>query len=99
MQIYGGAEVQVHAFSSFALDRGECSASGFSRFTPRKNRSIHWLGGWVYPSADADVVAKRKAQPFWESNPGFQPTVLLENLLSYPFKSVVRTAHNFFRKK
>jgi hypothetical protein len=71
----------------------------FQSLYSKKEPQYPLVGGWVYPSAEADVVAKTKAQSFWESNPGFQPIMLLENLLSYPFKSVVRTAHNFFRQK
>jgi hypothetical protein len=34
-----GAEVQLHSFLTWALDVGQSSTSGFSRFTPGKNFS------------------------------------------------------------
>jgi hypothetical protein len=44
-----------------ALVGGEWSASRSGRFTPRERASdTHWIGGWVNPRADLNVLEKRK---------------------------------------
>jgi hypothetical protein len=61
----------THALTS-ALDGGEWSASGPSRFTPGERvHSTHWIGGWVGPRAVLDAVVKRKKipSPRRKSNP------------------------------
>jgi hypothetical protein len=50
MKKYWGVEVQIHAFLTFALDKGEWSASCLDCFTP----GMHWIGGWVGPRADLE---------------------------------------------
>jgi hypothetical protein len=56
----GGVEVQLHAFLTSALGRGEWSVSCPGHFTPGlKALSTHMTGGWVGPSAGVDAVAKR----------------------------------------
>jgi hypothetical protein len=55
----GGGEVQLHAFLTSALDRGEWSASRSGRFTPGERASVtHWIGGWVDPRAGLDDVER-----------------------------------------
>jgi hypothetical protein len=63
MKAYAGVDIQLHAFTTSAL---ECSASCHGCFTSRRERAPcnHWRGGWVDPTANLDVVAKRqKALP------------------------------------
>jgi len=45
-----------------ALDGGKWSASHPGHFTPGERTPLdtHWTGGWVYPRASLDTVAKRK---------------------------------------
>jgi hypothetical protein len=48
MKTYGGAELQVHAFLTSALDGGEWPASQIGCFFPEKGAfSTHSIGGWV----------------------------------------------------
>jgi hypothetical protein len=48
-------------FLTMALDGGGWSASRSSHFTPRERApSVHWLEGWVGPSAGLDTMKKRK---------------------------------------
>jgi hypothetical protein len=48
MKAYEGIEVQLHAFLTSALDRGEWSALRPGRFTTRERvPDTHWTGGWV----------------------------------------------------
>jgi hypothetical protein len=58
------------------LDGGEWSASRPSCLTPRERApNTHWIGGWVGPRANLDMVLKRKIpSSLWESNP-CHPTV------------------------
>jgi hypothetical protein len=61
MKAYGGVEAQLRAFLISAVDGGEWSASGPSRFTPRERApGTHWIGGWLGPRAILDAVMKRK---------------------------------------
>jgi len=56
----------THSLTS-AVDVGEWSASRSGRFIPReKAPSIHWIGGWVGPTAVLNMVVKRKIpSPHW----------------------------------
>jgi hypothetical protein len=71
--MYGGLKVEIHAFLTSELDRGEWLASRLGRFTPRESvpRSNHWIGGWVGPWVGVDTVGKRK-NPWlsWDSKLG-----------------------------
>jgi hypothetical protein len=50
-------EVQLHAFLTSALDRGEWSASRLGRFTARERAlNTHWMGGWVVLRTGLDTV-------------------------------------------
>jgi hypothetical protein len=61
MKMYGGMEVQLHAFLTLALNGGEWSASFTSHITTRERTlGTYWVGGWVDPRAGLDKVAKRK---------------------------------------
>jgi len=60
MKTHGGVKVQLHAFISLALDRGEWSASHPGRFTPRERAPGTHLLGWVGPRAGLDLVERRK---------------------------------------
>jgi hypothetical protein len=56
---YGGMEVQLHAFSTSALDEGEWSTSCPDR--PReRGLDTHGIGGWMSPKAGLDAVATRR---------------------------------------
>jgi hypothetical protein len=45
--------------SALIVDEWSTSRSG--RFTPRERAPVtHWIGGWVGPRANLDVVVKRK---------------------------------------
>jgi hypothetical protein len=52
--------------------RWEWSASCPGPLIPGEGATdTHWIGGWVNPRANLDVVAKRKSPyPCQESNPG-----------------------------
>jgi hypothetical protein len=64
-KVYWGAEVQLHAFLTSAIDGGEWSASRPYRFTPTERApGTHW-----YPRAGLDAVVKRKIpSPCQDSN-------------------------------
>jgi hypothetical protein len=50
----------THSLTS-ALDGGEWSASHPGRLTPRERApGIHWIGGWVGPSAVLDAVILKR---------------------------------------
>jgi hypothetical protein len=51
MKAYGGVDVLIHIFLTWALAGGEWSAS-----CP----GTHWIEGWVDPRAGLDDVEKRK---------------------------------------
>jgi hypothetical protein len=56
-----------------ALDGSEWTASRPGRFTPREIAlSTHWIGSWVSPRADLNILEKRKIL----SLPGFKPYTL-----------------------
>jgi hypothetical protein len=56
-KLYGGREIQLQAFLTSALDRGEWSASRLSRFAPWENYpGICCRGGWVRPGVVLDIV-------------------------------------------
>jgi hypothetical protein len=73
MKMYGGVEVQLHAFLTSPLDGGEWLTPRLGPFNPGvRAPGTHWIGGWVGPSVGMDVVAKRKNSRHWtcqESNP------------------------------
>jgi hypothetical protein len=76
MKAYGGVDVYIHIFLTSALVEGEWSASRPGRFTQGMSPDIHWIGGWVGPSAGLDVVEKREflTLPGLELRPSvFQP--------------------------
>jgi hypothetical protein len=53
MKTYWGAEVQLHAFLTLALDGREWPDSCTGRFNPRERvPDNHWIGGWVYTYTD-----------------------------------------------
>jgi hypothetical protein len=61
MKVYGGVDVQIHAFLTSALIGDEWSASRPGRFIPwERAPSTHWIGGWVGPRTGLDGVEKRK---------------------------------------
>jgi hypothetical protein len=61
MKAYGGVDVQIHIFLTWALVGGEWSPSDRYRFTPgEKWPGTHWIGGWVGPRAGLDDVEKIK---------------------------------------
>jgi hypothetical protein len=56
----GGVDVYLYGFLLSALDGGEWSTSGPSRFTSREIDPVtHRIGGWVGPTAGLDAVVKR----------------------------------------
>jgi len=57
-----GVEVYLHThtFLTSTLDGGEWSTSSPGCFTPRKNSSTHWIGGWVGLRASLDILEKWK---------------------------------------
>jgi hypothetical protein len=61
MEAYGGMDVQVHIFLTWAQVGGEWSASHPGRFTSEERApGTHWIRGWVGPRAGLDDVKKRK---------------------------------------
>jgi hypothetical protein len=60
MKGYRGVEVQLHSFSTLALDEGQLSTSCSGRFTPERNAGTHLTGDWVSSRASLDVLEKRK---------------------------------------
>jgi hypothetical protein len=61
MKAYQGVDVWIHIFLTLALVVGEWSASRPNSFTPGETAlGTHWIGGWVKPRADLNVVEKRK---------------------------------------
>jgi hypothetical protein len=69
----------THSLTS-VLDGGEWPASRPGRFTLRgKTPGIHWIGGWVGPSAGLDTLSKRKIpsprRDSYQDNPTVQTVV------------------------
>jgi hypothetical protein len=61
MKAYGGVNVWIHIFLTYALTGVEWSASRLCRFTPGERApGTHWIGGWVDPRAGLDDLEKRK---------------------------------------
>jgi hypothetical protein len=61
MKTYGGVDVQIQVFLTWALVGGGWSASCPGRFTPGETApGTHWIGVWVDPRAGLDNVEKRK---------------------------------------
>jgi hypothetical protein len=59
--MYGGVDVYIHIFLTWALVGDEWSASRTGRFTSgEKAPGTYWIGGWVDPRAGLDDVEKRK---------------------------------------
>jgi len=57
MKAYCGAEVQLQALLTSALDGDEWSVSRTGRFTCReRDPGTYWIGGWVGPRAVRDIV-------------------------------------------
>jgi hypothetical protein len=70
MKMYSKLEIYSHAFLTMALNGGEWSASCPGHFTIRvRDRSIHWIGGCMGPSASVVAMSERKIS----SLPGFKP--------------------------
>jgi hypothetical protein len=66
MKAYLGAEIQLHAFLTSALDASEWSSSRPGSFTPGERAPlIHQIGDWVGPRAGVDAVGS----PCQDSNP------------------------------
>jgi len=59
MEAYMGAKIQVHSLT-LVLYGGKCLTPGTGRFNPGKESGTNWIGGWVGPRADHDVLVKRK---------------------------------------
>jgi len=71
MKIYWGVVVQLHTFLTSALDGGEWSVKCSGTFTLMERApGIHWLEGWVGPTAALDTMARRNKYPSYcrESN-------------------------------
>jgi hypothetical protein len=61
MKVYGGMEVNFHAFLTSVTNEGEWSASCF-RFTPRKkDYCTLWMGSSVDPRVILDISVKKNA--------------------------------------
>jgi len=61
MQAYG--EFIYSAFLNSALDGGGSSASRSGRFTRVESITlIHWIGGWVGPTANLQDLERRKCR-------------------------------------
>jgi hypothetical protein len=61
MKAYGGMDIKIQVFLTFALVGGEWSALCLGRFTPGKEpRGTLWIGGLVGPRTSLDDVEKRK---------------------------------------
>jgi hypothetical protein len=70
MKTYGGVEIQLHPFSTSALDGGEWSASRPCRFTQDELApGTHWIGGWLGPRTGLEAMEKKEITwPCQESN-------------------------------
>jgi hypothetical protein len=61
MRTYGSGGVVAAPFLTSTLDGGKWSASRPGRLTSwERTPGTHWIGGWVGPRTDLDVVEKRK---------------------------------------
>jgi len=56
MKTYGKLEVVLQTFLIVALHAGELKASVPGRKTP----STYWVGSWLYPRCNLDVMATRE---------------------------------------
>jgi hypothetical protein len=55
-----GVDLWIQVFLTSALVGGEWSASRSGRFTSvERDRSTHWIGGWVDPRAGLEDVGKK----------------------------------------
>jgi hypothetical protein len=96
MKMYGGVEIQLHAFLTLALDGSVWSVSCPGYFTPRERASsTHWIGGWVGTRTGLDMVVKKKNPcPCQESNPG-HPAHSLVTILA----ELVQIINDYFLRK
>jgi len=61
MKMYPVFLIKHHTMRTYWGNGGEWSASCPGHFAPRERTpSTHWIGGWLVPRADLDVVVKRK---------------------------------------
>jgi hypothetical protein len=59
MKTYGGVDVQIHIPLTYALARGELSASCPGHFNPTESApNTHWIGSWVGPRTGLYDVEK-----------------------------------------
>lgn len=70
MKAYGRMEVQLLLFLTWAVDRGEQSASHPNCITVgERAHCTYWTGGWVAPKAGMEPLKKREIScPFQESD-------------------------------
>jgi len=73
--IYGGVEVQLHAFLILTLDGGKWSISRPGRFNPEKGvPGTHSTRGYKGSKVGLNIQAKRKNYaPTGNRNPAVQP--------------------------
>ena len=63
--MYGGVEVQVHVFLTWALDWGECSTTRPGHFTAEeRDLGTHLIGGLVDSRVSLHVTERKKALAF-----------------------------------
>lgn len=63
-----GVEIQLHSFSTSALDECDRSTSRLGRFTSEKDSSIPWTGDFVSLRACVDVSENRKIFCFFRDS-------------------------------
>jgi len=72
MKMYGGVEVQLHAFLTPAVGGGKWLVlrPGTTPTPTKEPPCTHWIGGWVGTRVGLGAVVKRKNHyPCRESNP------------------------------
>jgi hypothetical protein len=86
MKVYRAAKVQLHSFTTSATDGWKVISLTPRPLPPRERApGTNWIGGWVGPRVDVDVLEKSLTTPP-QSKPG-SPSPLSNHYIDYATSS------------